>query len=102
MGKKRKIDILDFLPEEAMKVFDELGYAFLQENGYDTKGAEKSEKRRYEIAKQLKKEEIEFCYNGAIDKETQNILVWYTLKFKDGTVKKSKFLKLIPKQNSEV
>lgn len=99
--KKKTIDILDFLPEEGMRAFDKLGYDFLAENGYNVEGASKSEKRRFEIKKELEDNGEALFYRGAVDKETQNILVWYELKKKDGTIKRSNGIKFMPKKIEE-
>lgn len=99
--KKKTIDILDFLPEEGMRAFDKLGYDFLAENGYNVEGASKSEKRRFEIKKELEDNGEALFYRGAVDKETQNILVWYELKKKDGTIKRSNGIKFMPKKVEE-
>lgn len=99
--KKKTIDILDFLPEEGMRAFDKLGYDFLAENGYNVEGATKSEKRRFEIKKELEKNGEALFYRGAVDKETQNILVWYELQKKDGTIKRSNGIKFMPKKVEE-
>lgn len=99
--KKKKIDILDFLPEEGMKAFDKLGYDFLAANGYNVEGAIESEKRRFEIKKELEKNGETLFYRGAVDKETQNILVWYELKAKAGTIKRSNGIKFMPRKVEE-
>lgn len=99
--KKKTIDILDFLPEEGMRAFDKLGYDFLAENGYNVEGANKSEKRRFEIKKELEDNGEALFYRGAVDKETQNILVWYELKKKDVTIKRSNGIKFMPKKVEE-
>lgn len=99
--KKKTIDILDFLPEEGMRAFDKLGYDFLAENGYNVEGASKSEKRRFEIKKELEDNGEALFYRGAVDKETQNILVWYELKKKDGTIKRSNGIKFMSKKIEE-
>lgn len=77
--KKKRVDIMDILPEEAIAKVDELGYSFLQTMGYDTEGAIESKEKRSELKKTMKKNGDELLYAGAVDKNQEAILIWYEL-----------------------
>ena len=96
MGK-REIDIFDLLPEEAIKKVDEIGYQFLSEQGFDTKGAAESDSKRAKIKKELKKQGKELFYRGAVDKETKAILVWFELYKGKEKIATSQGIKFLPK-----
>lgn len=100
MAKKRKIDIFDLLPEEAMKAIDKLGYDFLASKGYETEGAIESEDKRKEIKKTLQADNKELSYRGAVDKGTGAILIWFELKQGD-SIERSQGIKFIPKPSEE-
>lgn len=96
MVKKRKMDILDILPPEAIKAVDELGYKFLSSRGYDAEGAMESKEKRKEIKKALKANGETLQYVGCIDKENKIILVFYEI-IKDGKrIATSEGLKFVP------
>lgn len=95
--KKKTIDILDLLPQEAIVAIDNLGYEFLKEQGYDTEGAAGSKAKRAELKKKLSEEGKALYYRGATDKETGIILVWYELEFESNCVARSQGIKFVPK-----
>ncbi len=97
---KKKIDILDMLPSEAIVAVDKLGYDFLSSQGYDVVGAVDSVDKRKKIKEKLKAEGKELTYRGAIDSVTQAILVWYELTSKDNVVR-SNGIKFLPKGDGE-
>ena len=77
--KKKRVDIMDILPEEAIAKVDELGYSFLQTMGYVTEGAIESKEKRSVLKKTMKKNGDELLYAGAVDKNQEAILIWYEL-----------------------
>ena len=93
--KKKKIDIMDILPPEAVEKIDELGYTFLAENGYDTKNASKSAEKRKEIKSEMKKKGEELRYFGAVDNEKKQMIFWYELYRNGEKVCKSRGLKMV-------
>lgn len=95
---KKKLDVLDILPQEAINAIDKLGYDFLAAQGYDTEGAADSEAKRKEIKKALTKDGKKLFYRGATDKETGAILVWYELESEGKCVARSQGIKFIPKK----
>lgn len=96
MAKKRKIDILDILPPEAIKAVDELGYKFLASRDYDVEGAIESKEKRKELKKALEANGETLRYVGGVDKENKTILVFYEI-IKDGKrIATSEGLKFIP------
>lgn len=99
--KGKKIDVLDILPEEAIKKVDELGYKFLSEQGYNTKYAEKSEKERTKIIRKLEREGKELVYSGAVDGATGSILVWFELRKEGKVVARSEGIKFIQRGESD-
>ncbi len=96
MGK-RELDNFDRLPEEAIKKIDDLGYNFLSEQGFDTKGAAESNSKRAKIKKELKKQGKELFYRSAADKETKAILFWFELCKGKETIATSQGIKFLPK-----
>ena len=94
---KKEIDIFDLLPEEAIKKVDEIGYNFLSEQGFDTKGAAESNSKRTEITKELKKQGKKLFYKGAVDKETKAILIWFELYKGKDKIATSQGIKFLPK-----
>lgn len=96
-GQQRKIDIFDFLPKEAMKAIDELGYNFLAERGYDTTRATESKTQRTKLKKALRVNGEELRYAGAVDNETKAILVWFELWKGKERIATSQGIKFLPK-----
>lgn len=96
MAKKRKIDIFDLLPEEAMKAIDQIGYDFIASKGYDTEGATESENKRKAIKKSLQADKKELSYRGAVDKDSGAILIWFELKIGD-SIERSQGIKFLQK-----
>lgn len=94
---KKEIDIFDLLPEEAIKKVDEIGYTFLSEQGFDTKGAAESNSKRAKLKKELKKQGKELFYRSAVDKETKAILIWFELCKGGETIATSQGIKFLPK-----
>lgn len=94
---KRKVDIFDLLSPEAIKAVDKLGYKFLMQRGYDTKGAIKSSKKREELKKALKANGEELRYVGGINKEDKTILIFFEVVKAGKRVATSQGLKFIPK-----
>ncbi len=96
MAKKRKMDILDVLPPEAIKAVDELGYKFLASRGYDTEGAIESKEKRKELKEALKTNGEVLQYVGGFNKEDKTILVFFEI-LKDGKrIATSEGIKFIP------
>ncbi len=101
MKNEKKLDIFDILPSEAFSRIDELGYSFLEENGYDTEGAAESEDKRKNIKCSLKEKREELRYFGAFDKDTGAILIWYELYRGKEKISTSKGLRFLPKPTEE-
>lgn len=97
MTKQKETGILDFLPAEATKAIDELGYKFLAEQGYSVEGAIESRPKRMAIRREMKKRKEELYVRSAINKSNGAVLVWYEL-FREGQrVTSSRGLKILPK-----
>lgn len=79
MAKKKKVDVLDILPPEAMAAADKQAYAFLCEHGYDAEGAEGDEGKRKALMAELSRRGECIKYSGMFDPEAGKILVWFHL-----------------------
>ena len=97
MGKKKQIDIFDILTPEANRAVDELGYSFLQENGYDTTEAINSPSKREEIKKAMEANGDELHYHSAINSDTKAILVWFEIHREGKQIARSRGLKFVQK-----
>ena len=97
----RRIDILDLLPEEAIKAIDELGYKFLASRGYDTEGAIESKEVRNKLKEELKANGEKLQYVGGINKENKTILVFFEIIKEGKRIATSEGIKLIPKPSEE-
>lgn len=95
---KKEIDIFDLLPPEANKAIDELGYSFLNSQGYNVTGATKSYKRRARLKDALKKRGQELRYRSAIDKEQKSILVWFELYRSGKRIAVSQGIKILQRE----
>ena len=95
MGKV--IDILDLLPEEAIKQVDELGYDLLRQRGYEVEGAVDSLDKQKAIKAEMKKNGDQLLYFGMIDKDTKAILIWFEIHHNKEKVLTSRGLKFLPK-----
>ncbi len=93
---KKTIDILDVLPEEAVKQVDELGYDLLRQKGYKVDGIELPERQK-EIKAEMKKNGDELIYFGMVDKDTKAILIWFEIHHNKEKVLTSRGLKFLPK-----
>lgn len=94
---KRKVDIFDLLPPEAIKAVDKLGYKFLTQRGYDAKGAIGSSKKRAELKKALKANGEELRYVGGVNNEDKTILIFFEILKSGERIATSQGLKFVPK-----
>lgn len=82
---KRKIDIMDTLPqtEEVNHAIDKDAFELLKANGYDNTDVKL-------LKKKLKSNGDSLRYSGAIDKEKGKILIWFNLYHGKELVARSK------------
>ncbi len=99
MKKKKIIDVLNLLPQEAVAMVDEHGCQFLREQGYSVSGSNKITTRAARIIREEMKQRSERLeYSGAVDKDTGCILFWFELYRNGERIARSKGIKFVPKK----
>ena len=94
-------DVFDLLGAEAAPMIDDLGYDFLESQGYEAKRARKYSDARDKLRKRLRKDRAELRYYTMIDREDGAILFWYAFFKKGRRVAVSKSIKFMRKEERE-
>ena len=94
---KKKIDILDFLPQEAIARVDEVGYSFLRDMGYETEGAVERKSVRDKIARRMKRRCETLVIHKYINRDDASVLVWFELIRRGKSAAVSGGVKFVPK-----
>ena len=92
MGRKR-IDVFDLLPEEAIKAIDIAGYEFLRGQGFLKEG--EGAKDREKIARRLKRKCATLEYDYRVKLGEGVILFWFSLDVRGKAVAKSQAIKFV-------
>ena len=96
---KRKKDILDMLPLEAIKKVDDIGYGFLAEHGYDVKGVTDSRKKRRKLKAELRANSQTLRYSVIYGKDNESAVLFFILENAKGEiVARSKSMKFVFKR----
>lgn len=94
-------DVFDILGAEAAPMIDDLGYEFLESQGYEAKKARRYSDARDKLRKRLKKDRAELRYYTMVDREDGAILFWYAFFKKGRQVAVSKAIKFMRKEEQE-
>ena len=94
-------DVFDVLGAEAAPMIDDLGYEFLESQGYEAKKARRYSDARDKLRKRLKKDRAELRYYTMVDREDGAILFWYAFFKKGRRVAVSKSIKFMRKEERE-
>lgn len=94
-------DVFDILGAEAAPMIDDLGYEFLEAQGYEAKKARRYSDARDKLRKRLKKDRAELRYYTMVDREDGAILFWYAFFKKGRQVAVSKAIKFMRKEEQE-
>lgn len=100
MSKKRTIDIIDLLPEDAVLEVTKLGYRFLKENGYDMPSEIPDKVELRELKNEMRLRHESLWYKGSIDSENKKILVWYYLYRNGRKAAQSKGMTFVLKEDA--
>ena len=94
--KKPKVDIWDFLPPEANRAIDELGYSLLAAHGYDVTSADTNKAKRHDLKEAMKSKGEELRHAVFVDPQTGKILFWFELLQGSVLVERSRALQFVP------
>ena len=78
MGKR--INIFDFISNDAFGLIDKLGYDFLEANGYNAVKARKYQNEREKLARRLKSGKVELILMHKLEDSDKAVSFWYVLK----------------------
>ena len=98
-GVSRRIDIFNFISNDAFPLIDKLGYDFLEANGYATGKARKYPNEREKLARRLKSGKVELIPMHRFDDSEKAVYFWYVLKRRGKVVATSEALVLKEKES---
>ena len=99
---ERSFDIMDHLPPAVAAAVDRLGYDLLQEHGYQTAGAESSQRILRHLERRMKRQGhvLEYCVRPG--QEVGTVLLFFRLSDRSGAeLGRSRVMKIVLGQKSE-
>lgn len=94
-------DVFDILGAEAAPMIDDLGYQFLEAQGYEVQKARRYSDAREKLRKRLRKDRAELRYYTMVDRDDGAILFWYAFFRKGKQVAVSKAIKFMRKEEEQ-